>query len=737
MTRDTPSYRRLLLVLCVAWLILNFVVLKGGRVLPWDAINQFYPTVYFNAHSLRAGIAPWWNPYIYGGYAQIGDPQGMLFSPLLMAWMLIPSDPGVVWFDWGVLLHMLMGGAAMLGLLRRHGANALGCLVGAIVFMAGGVAASRLEHTPIVIAYAYVPVVLLALRHFLASPGWGRGVLMGLAAGAMVTQLVQVTYLFVLVVLGYACMAVVRQWPAYGRRQRWHFLGGALVALVAVLALGLPQLVFSWAALQLSNRDELPLSMATWGSLDLRAFLFLFYPNAFNGLRDLPGSPIDPVQSFLYIGVVPTLAMGFLARAWRRGYRRPIVCFAVLAILAAIYMLGTNTPVYGWLYGRMPGLVHFRRPSDGAYVLNFAFAFLAGIGASQIDLDSRRERMGLAIGAAAWLALTVILMGHARDSQFIALAVAAFTVWMLRKPPHAWRAALWLMLLIVADYRAFNLGGRFNVSSNETARYLQHDAVDYLAAHLASGAGERIATESIDPIWDNGGMLAGIPSTQGYNPLRYSLYESWYHPRESSQDASRSSPYNSRPEMRLDDLLGVRYMAIGTHAGASSFVPPPDYRKVLSLPDVELWRNDGAYTGILNPRVARLVEPGAIPDPEEFVRTDFAKTVWLTPRDSAEFDRSRARVAHCGGAVSSTRVHATPTRIELDTRSQEDGWLVAGELDHPGWEADIDGAPVPIHRANGMFRAVCVPAGTHRLRFTFHPWRMVSHVWDRMVVTQR
>jgi hypothetical protein len=43
--------------------------------------------------------------------------------------------------------------------------------------------------------------------------------------------------------------------------------------------------------------------------------------------------------------------------------------------------------------------------------------------------------------------------------------------------------------------------------------------------------------------------------------------------------------------------------------------------------------------------------------------------------------------------------------------------------------ADADGAPLPIHCVNDMFRAVCVPAGNHTLRFVFHPWMMVADVW--------
>lgn len=97
----------------------------------------------------------------------------MPFSPLLMAWMPLRQSPGATWFAWGVLLHMLMGATAVLAMLRRDGANALGALIGASVFIAGGVAAARLEHTSDMLAYAYAPVALLALRHFLIPPARG------------------------------------------------------------------------------------------------------------------------------------------------------------------------------------------------------------------------------------------------------------------------------------------------------------------------------------------------------------------------------------------------------------------------------------------------------------------------------------------------------------------------------------------------------------------------------------
>lgn len=731
MNTEKISCRRLFLVLAVAWLVLNFNVLVRGKVLPWDAIYQFYPTVYFNAHSLRTGMAPWWNPYIYGGFAQLGDPQGMLFSPLLMGWMLVPPDPGAVWFSWGVLLHMLMGGAAMLGVLRRHGANALGMLLGAIVYMAGGVAASRLEHVPIVIAYAYVPVVLLALRRLLERPGVLRGCLLGLAAGAMVTQLTQVTYLFVLVIIAYAVVAVATAWPGLDRRQRGRTAGGLGAALVLVLLIGLPQLIFSWATLQLSNRAEMALALAEGSSLDVRAFLFFVNPNAYGGFTDFTHAVIDPVQSFLYIGVVPMLALAGLVRAWKLPRRRRgIVCFAILALLATVYMLGTRTPVYGWLYTWMPGLTHFRRPSDAAYVLNVALAFLVAAGATQLDLRSRRELTWLAGAALLWLATLGLLSRFAPlGAPALAVIVGALVLWQLRRPGSTWRAALWVVVLLVADYRSYNFNGRFNASFNDARHYRRDPAALYLAGALREH--ERIAVEQTPAAWDNMGMVSGIRSTQGYNPLRDALYEAWYQPRENINAASVAAPYNAPPEARLDDLLGVRYLAIGHGDKPATFAPPPDYTKLRSFPYIDVWRNDGAYERFLRPVDIRWLEVGETPAVAAFNQTDFANSVWLTPRDGEDRATAQASAAACSGRLEADVVGAKYSRVDLRVHSERGGWLVAGDVDHPGWVATLDGAPLPIHRANGMFRAICVPQGDHRVTFAFDPVRLVQYAWNQ------
>jgi len=40
---------------------------------------------------------------------------------------------------------------------------------------------------------------------------------------------------------------------------------------------------------------------------------------------------------------------------------------------------------------------------------------------------------------------------------------------------------------------------------------------------------------------------------------------------------------------------------------------------------------------------------------------------------------------------------------------------------YAGWEAEVDGRPAPIFRADYGLRGVYVPAGTHRIRFLYRP----------------
>jgi len=138
-----------------------------GSVVPWDSKNHFYPMLRYLGTALEHGELPLWNPYHFSGHPSVADPQSLLFTPtmLLFGW-LIPS-PSMELFDLVVFAHLLPGALAMLALFRRRGWRPAGGVIAAMIFILGGSASGRLQHTGIIFGYGFYPLALWLLEEAL------------------------------------------------------------------------------------------------------------------------------------------------------------------------------------------------------------------------------------------------------------------------------------------------------------------------------------------------------------------------------------------------------------------------------------------------------------------------------------------------------------------------------------------------------------------------------------------
>ncbi len=58
-------------------------------------------------------------------------------------------------------------------------------------------------------------------------------------------------------------------------------------------------------------------------------------------------------------------------------------------------------------------------------------------------------------------------------------------------------------------------------------------------------------------------------------------------------------------------------------------------------------------------------------------------------------------------------------RISFNARVPVDGLLLLNEIYYPGWQAEVDGKRAELFRADGVFRALFLPAGSHRIEMRF------------------
>jgi hypothetical protein len=74
------------------------------------------------------------------------------------------------------------------------------------------------------------------------------------------------------------------------------------------------------------------------------------------------------------------------------------------------------------------------------------------------------------------------------------------------------------------------------------------------------------------------------------------------------------------------------------------------------------------------------------------------------------------------GAESSARIMSyEPEQVRIHASLDSPGYLMLTDAYYPGWEAEVDGAPAPIERADLYFRAVYLTPGTHEISFTYAP----------------
>lgn len=71
----------------------------------------------------------------------------------------------------------------------------------------------------------------------------------------------------------------------------------------------------------------------------------------------------------------------------------------------------------------------------------------------------------------------------------------------------------------------------------------------------------------------------------------------------------------------------------------------------------------------------------------------------------------------CAGDERVSITRAENERVEIAVEAACPGFLVLRDPQYPGWRATVDGDPVPILLADGVFRAVRVGPGAHQVSF--------------------
>ncbi len=736
-------------------------------VVPWDSKNHFYPMFRFLGEALRQGTLPLWNPYHFSGYPAVADPQSLIFTPSMMLFALIKPDAGMTVFDRVIAAHLLAGGIGVLGLARRWRWHPAAGLLAAAVFMLGGSASSRLQHTGMIISYSWFPLALWSLQAALDRRSIGLAVLAGLVATLMALGRDQVAYLLCITLLG-AVIHEILTAPsarAYLRSRLPVLACAGMVAIACMLA----PILLTMQFLHGSNRPGIAYGMALEGSLDPVNLLTAFSPDIFGSLDRIydywgPGAATiagndwtDRAIDYLFIGTLPVVLIVWHGLAGRRLLEHGLRSFAVLLVAATVYALGRHSPFFGVMFDWMPGVALYRRPADASFLINIAAAYGSGA------LLHRFVRDGLPTMAARrvtdWIAPVLTLgalallvgsglsfalrAGHFEASlrhllSSGALAVAIALTLIASRARHRGGVALLLVALTASQLVWCNSASPLNAEPAST--YSAYDGLypdqakglavlqQALANREAAGDHPRVEILGLDGSWQNAAMTFKLQDTVGYNPLRIAAYEKAVGVAESASDLGlRTFPdtfrgYNSR----LAAMLGLDYLVIDRPiADLPRPVPRPRATLLFAGDHFYVYRLDTAAAprAYIATRVTPVDSNGAIEDGwmPSFV---MGKEALVEAGDIRQLHDKALLTASAD--TTSTPASAVITAygdndVTLSVETVTAGLLVLHDLAYPGWVATIDGHDAPILRANLLFRGVEVGPGRHTVHFAFHP----------------
>ncbi len=674
------------------------LLVPGESVLPtyaWSDYTTFQLPVHeFARNELLGGRIPLWMPWLGNGTPlHAGQQAGLFYPGLTFPLLILPANTA---FTLSMFGHLALAFAGQSAAGRALGARRAGaCLAAASLTQSGFVVNHMMAgHVGIVIGASLIPWFLWAIVRLLREPGpGGAAVTASVGAALVLGSHAQIAYYAALLAALWTLGASTRSqcWGARRRQLAWAAAAGAL-AVVAGAVQWIPTLELARDGLAESPRGDA--SFASTYAMTTLDWVRMIVPDVTgNPMLGKPAAHHTDLfhERVTYLGLLcPILAVYGLARARVRRWQLGAAALAATGMMTA---LGDATPWFGVIGHIVPGWYSFRCAGRVFAVVTPLVGLLAARG---LDALLAREPAGLRgrwwlVPLALWGAGNLTILPEARIGEPTPVAALA----------HAWSHAPAELITAVAFLGAaaatLALAGQYGRRSPTIAAGVvlafaladlgYHNAANF---RMADEPGAVLPAELLDI--DPPVRFAEAP---GYP--RLSLIELTYGRMVRAAVEGRRSMVGTNEGGVLPGALSRYYRAVERDAALG-----------LALAGCSRTCDGGGARW-------RTV-PGALPR----ARLATGRAAALCGVDIEQLTHDDVATLRAGSWA--VRIAAEkPRRIQFDVDAPGDVMLVLADTYYPGWNCAVDGHDAPIETAHGVFRAVRVPAGPHRVEMAYEP----------------
>jgi hypothetical protein len=665
-----------------------------------DQGDFFYPLKLYTAARLRAGDVPLWNPLSGAGEPWLANGQsGPFYPPTLL--FLLPS--AALAGGLFLLFHYAIGAWGARRFLKEENVSEAGALFGAAAFAASGFAASLSVYWNHFGAWAWVPGIAALARSGLPrrSNVVALALLVGLQAMAGSPEVTAATVVLSLALAIRPCGEFPE--PSVPPPPSRRYLRLAAGVVLGLSLAGWVLVPMGELAAHSDRQRPLPTAEREAGALGRSdaASVLGFTPSSFGG-------------SYLATLFLPPFALVAAAAAFREPGRRDLA--TVLALLALLgIVLAAAAPPGLWLRA-IPPLDRIRYPAKGLVFTSFGVAVLAGLGIDSLRFAPGGPKSRGVLGILAVIALGLAAAMPAAFPTRLCCALGAAAVGLCAVGLGARPAVGAALSGIAAAALVAALGLALLPVPTFAGEAALARCPDALAA--LSGVGGRVVTPPMGALWgwvlrdgrfDERMLERQREALLGYTNLTCRV-----------PTVRTASPLPTAAAATIAASVGVAEDALpaGAASARALWTPFPPAR----LPSRQVGDFFRAPLAPYRPRLSYVRGYAVEPDPERAWSRIASGSVDLTRE--VLLDRRPIPDPGPGDAhpmLLARLAEEAPERVVAELTASTGGLLVLTDVFYPGWIAEEDGRRLPILRADGFFRAVALPAGTHRVVFRYRP----------------
>ena len=722
----------------------------GSMLYGSDTITAGVMLRTFFSEAVKAlGRVPQWNPYFMGGVPYIEGGGGDVFYPAVILHFILPMASALAW---KLIIHVFLAGVFMYLCARAFGASRLiALLIGAAHCVSAQVISQTHDgqDTKLYVA-AIFPGALWLLVTAVEKLSLTRFLWLGVIAGCMLLGHPQLSFYGWIALGGYG-LGMIWNRRHEGRGPTLNRIGGGVAAVVVALGVAFVILWPMYEYLQLySTRggggrgiewsssygmhwpETIGMLVAGFAGTDANQQTY-WSLNPFKGNLEYAGA------------IIFVLALGSL---WALKGDRRRWGFLAIAVIAWLNAMGQDTPVFQLFYAAVKQIRNFRAPSISMFLVFISFSVLAAMGLQRAFGGAGDERArkilgrSLAVGAGVSALLGVIVLGGgagflvsilgvsgaprasllAANASEIAMAciVSALLLGL------AWGAffvhargalsgrGVIIALLVLSAVDGLRVNTRF-VEAIPFAQVFPDDpALDQLRSQLLPG--ERVL--SIGNRLYQDGRLATykVPEVFGYHGNQLSWYDAYTRRFEREADSTGGRLTLAMIMSPAMQALSVRYMIL----------PPVDqpltgWEKLGQNEQVSLWQSTNALRG-------GAVVSNLVVEPDSARQIDALWTPGFDPHTTATvFAPVPGIPAGAAGKGTFTVTGFAPDTVAATVTTDGPALFVHSQNWHPYWQAEVDGTPAEVVRADYTLLGVAIPsAGEHRVVFRYRSPRVAT-----------